>query len=202
MLLEIFIILIIMAVLPVLIVIAAASVVHLLMRISPNRPFSQDLICYFKQQKRKPALFRTWRALLGDSGMQGLLCYRLARAFYRHRLRFFADIVRKIMIMFTAMDISPEAELGKGIEIFHSFGIVIGDGVVIGDRVWICQHVSVGRNYDGVPRIGNDVKIFAGARVLGGITVGDGATIGANAVVTSDVPAKAMVVPAKARMSE
>lgn len=37
-------------------------------------------------------------------------------------------------------------------------------------------------------RIGNNVYIGAGAKVLGNITIGDNVKIGANAVVTKDVP--------------
>ena len=46
---------------------------------------------------------------------------------------------------------------------------------------------------------GDNVVIFAGAKVLGSINVGDGAVIGANAVVVKDVPENAVVagIPAK-----
>jgi len=37
-------------------------------------------------------------------------------------------------------------------------------------------------------RIGNDVWVGGGAKILSGISIGDGAIIGANAVVTKDVP--------------
>lgn len=48
-------------------------------------------------------------------------------------------------------------------------------------------------------RIGNDVWIGAGARIIGGVTVHHGAVILAGAVVTKDVPAYTVVggVPAK-----
>ena len=51
----------------------------------------------------------------------------------------------------------------------------------------------------GIPTIGNNVTIFAGAKVFGKITIGDDAVIGANAVVTKDIPSHSMVagVPAK-----
>ena len=49
------------------------------------------------------------------------------------------------------------------------------------------------------PRVGDDVVIGAGAKILGGVRIGTGARIGANAVVISDVPdgALAIGIPAK-----
>lgn len=51
----------------------------------------------------------------------------------------------------------------------------------------------------GIPTIGNNVTIYAGAKVFGKITIGDDVVIGANAVVTKDIPSHSMVagVPAK-----
>ena len=49
------------------------------------------------------------------------------------------------------------------------------------------------------PKIGNNVFIGAGAKVLGDIRIGDNVKIGANAVVINDIPdgATAVGVPAK-----
>ena len=44
------------------------------------------------------------------------------------------------------------------------------------------------------PRIGNNVDIGAGAKVLGAIVIGNNVTIGANAVVTRDVPDNSLAV--------
>ncbi len=51
----------------------------------------------------------------------------------------------------------------------------------------------------GVPRIGNNVYIGCGAKILGDIIIGDNCIIGANAVVIKDVPAKVCVggIPAR-----
>jgi maltose O-acetyltransferase len=48
--------------------------------------------------------------------------------------------------------------------------------------------------------IGNDVWIGAGATVLPGVRIGDGGVIGAGAVVTTDVPASAIVAGVPARV--
>lgn len=49
-----------------------------------------------------------------------------------------------------------------------------------------------------MPTIGNDVIIYAGAKVFGKINISDDVIIGANAVVTKDIPPHSMVagVPA------
>lgn len=51
----------------------------------------------------------------------------------------------------------------------------------------------------GCPTIGDNVIIFAGAKVLGNVTIGNNVVIGANAVVTTNIPNNSVVVgiPAK-----
>ncbi len=84
-------------------------------------------------------------------------------------------------------------------------GITIGDGCLIGHQV-----VFATLNHDLSPDnrndmsaapivLGKNVWIGAHATILQGVTIGDGAVIAAGAVVTKDVPAKAVVagVPAK-----
>jgi acetyltransferase-like isoleucine patch superfamily enzyme len=64
-------------------------------------------------------------------------------------------------------------------------------------------HVTVpltGRSH-GIPIIGNDVWIRPGATLTGPITIGDGATIAAGAVVSKDVPPRALVAGDPARVA-
>jgi serine O-acetyltransferase len=71
----------------------------------------------------------------------------------------------------------------------------------IGDYCTIYAQVTIGSVRAGstYPVIGNNVRIFTGAKVLGSITIGNNVRIGANAVVTKDVPDNCTVagVPAK-----
>lgn len=83
----------------------------------------------------------------------------------------------------------------------HPFGIVVHAGVVLGDGCTLFQHVTIGETTTrpGVPVLGDDVVVGAGAVILGAIKVGDGARVGANAVVLDDVDADTIVVGNPAR---
>lgn len=87
--------------------------------------------------------------------------------------------------------------------------IVLGDDVTISNRANIVTHINVG--YPGHPLqkyyptkeetvvVKNGSYIATGAIVLPGVVIGEQSVVGAGAVVTKDVPAKAVVagVPAK-----
>lgn len=52
----------------------------------------------------------------------------------------------------------------------------------------------------GTPRLGNNVYIGAGAKVIGGVSVGNNVIIGANATVVSDIPDNSVVVGSHSRV--
>ncbi|WP_273179958.1 MULTISPECIES: serine acetyltransferase [Methylophaga] len=93
--------------------------------------------------------------------------------------------------------------LGKSVVFEHQHGIVIHGNATIGDDCIIRQGVTIGnKNTEfphDAPKIGYNVNIGAGAKILGNVSVGNFVTIGANAVVTIDLPdyAVAVGVPAK-----
>ena len=85
----------------------------------------------------------------------------------------------------------------------HPLGIVIAKDTVIGKNCVIYQNVSIvkknGLTAQSAAVIGDNVRIYANACIIGDVKIGDYAIIGAGAVVTKDVPEKAIVVgnPAK-----
>jgi len=129
-------------------------------------------------------------ALGGDNCVQATVLYRLSHTLVRWRLPRLARGVHSFSRVVTHVDISPRAEIGGGLYLYHGMATVIGKGTVIGRNAVICQQVTTG----GGPRIGNDVTLWAGAKVIGRVTVGDRSEIGANGVVTSDVPADTIAV--------
>jgi serine O-acetyltransferase len=99
---------------------------------------------------------------------------------------------------FKHVSIPARTKIGEGLCLHHAHNIVMPPDVEIGSNCTLYHDVTLGLGpLPGVPRLGDNVTIFAGARVLGGVRIGDGAQIGANAVVIRDVePGSVVSVPA------
>lgn len=73
----------------------------------------------------------------------------------------------------------------------------------IGDNCTIFQGVTTGQSFSvktlGLPIIGDNVVILAGAKVISNIKIGNNVVVAANSVVTKDVPDNFVVggIPAK-----
>lgn len=97
-------------------------------------------------------------------------------------------------------DMGQGAEFATAPKLLHGLsGIFIGHSAKIGANVTICQQVSIMQGNEGLPVIGDNCFIGAGAKILGHVKIGDNVTVGTNAVVTKDVPPNCTVagVPAK-----
>jgi acetyltransferase-like isoleucine patch superfamily enzyme len=102
-----------------------------------------------------------------------------------------------------------EGDVVMGDRVTVKSGVQIWDGSIIGDDVFIGPNATFSNDlyprskqyptqFSGVT-IHNGASIGANATLLPGITIGERAMVGAGAVVTKDVPARAVVVgnPAK-----
>lgn len=84
--------------------------------------------------------------------------------------------------------------IGPGLFIQHGFATIIS-AEKIGRNCWINQQVTIGYSNDtDCPVIGDNVAIYAGAKIVGKVKIGNNSVIGANAVVTKNVPANCVVV--------
>lgn len=80
----------------------------------------------------------------------------------------------------------PLNVFGKGLSIAHYGSIVVNNRAKVGENCRIQENITIGStggNWEA-PRIGNNVFIASGARIIGDIEIGSFNTIGANAVVT------------------
>jgi serine O-acetyltransferase len=130
-------------------------------------------------------------------GPMALALYRLSHRLWLNGLETVAEVIWRVNLFLTGADIHPGAEIGGGLRLTHTSGIVIGSGVRIGSNVTLLHGVTMGGSArgwfdgvfeDGYPEIGDGTEIMAGACILGPIKVGKGCFIGANAVLARDLP--------------
>jgi serine O-acetyltransferase len=105
-------------------------------------------------------------------------------------------VLAKIWLILSGVYLAATATIGPGIVLAHPGPVYIHPEAVIGRDVMIYPGVVVGGDHsrDGAPRIGDNVALGSGCKVLGPITIGDNVVIGANAVVVKDVPSNALAV--------
>ena len=159
---------------------------------------------------RDPAAKSKISLILTYPGVKAVFFHRIANFFSVAKFDLIARIISQFSRFLTGIEIHPGARIGKNLFIDHGMGVVIGETSEIGNNVTIYHMATLGgiapsinsndqRNIKRHPTIGDEAVIGSGAQVLGPITVGRCAKIGANAVVTKDVPEKAVMVgiPAK-----
>ena len=159
---------------------------------------------------RDPAAKSKISIILTYPGVKAIFFHRIANFFSMAKFDLIARIISQLSRFLTGIEIHPKASIGKNLFIDHGMGVVIGETSDVGDNVTIYHMATLGgiapsinsndqRNIKRHPTIKDSVVIGSGAQVLGPVTVGKFAKIGANAVVTKDVPEKAVMVgiPAK-----
>ena len=131
--------------------------------------------------------------------------YGIKAPFIRKPFSFLYKITYKFIQIVTGIELPCEVELGKSFRIDHHSDIVISGYARFGDNCVIRNGVTVGLKTEDqpfAPRIGNNVNIGAGAKVLGDIEIGDDVDIGANGVVITDIPSNSIAVGIPAKIKQ
>lgn len=90
--------------------------------------------------------------------------------------------------------INPRTPIGPGF-VIHNFAEVIIDAERIGASFTVNQGTGVGADWTlrGRPRLGDNVFLGSGAKVLGDIDVGDNVVVAANCLVARSVAANSLI---------
>lgn len=105
---------------------------------------------------------------------------------------FFLELLFHIELPFSV-------KIGEGIRLVHLNGIIFHPKAEIGINCTIFHQVTIGANehrhdYKEGAKIGDNVYIGAGAKIIGNIFIGDNVRIGANAVVTKNIIKNSTVI--------
>lgn len=131
--------------------------------------------------------------------------YRLSNKLYKARIPLLPKLIKLLIFLIYNSIIPYECEIGKDSMVgYGGIAVVIHKKAIIGERCIISQCVTIGgkQGSSGAPKIGDDVDIGAGAKILGDINIGDNCTIGANAVVLNDLPNNAVAVGVPAEIKK
>ena len=147
---------------------------------------------YYESIKRRdPAARNNWQIFWLYPSVICLRWYKVARFFYKLKLKFIAEMLMHIARKKTGIEIHPAAKIGRNLFIDHGMGVVIGETTIIGDNVTLYQGVTLGgystKKVDRHPVVGNNVIIGAGTKVIGRVHIGDNAKIGPNKVIREDI---------------
>lgn len=139
-------------------------------------------------------LHARWRAIVAFRVAQWLIGHRLGKPF--------ALLLTDRILAASGAELQPTSQVGPGLVLKHTTGLVLGGRVVAGERLTLHQNVTLGDRHPhgGHPRLGDDVTIGVGAVVLGPIEIGSRVTIAAGAVVLQDVPSDSLVAGVPARV--
>ena len=122
---------------------------------------------------------------------RNLYYYRISKGNLLARL--VMRIIKALYKECESLVIDASCNISAGLFIQHGIStIIMAD---MGENCWVNQQVTIGyKDKTGRPKIGNNVRVAAGAKVLGNINIGDNVTIGANAVVVKNVPYNCVLV--------
>ena len=129
--------------------------------------------------------------------------YVMTRNIFYARVAFHHRYYAKFLGMFASplplLDISSTAEIGGGLIVQHGYGTIIAPRK-IGKNCWVNQGVTIGYTNDNDCRtLGDNITVYAGAKILGNVRVGNNVIVAANAVVVKNVEDNCIVggIPAK-----
>ncbi|WP_270166529.1 serine O-acetyltransferase [Paenibacillus sp. SYP-B4298] len=150
---------------------------------------------FHRHYQKKISLVMFFKEYFLNLSFRVVVRYRLQKYMWESKFRLFkiiSVIIRNGNIKKYGVEIGLNSKIGSGIVFHHLNGIVIGDNVVIGENTNLYQQVTLGLKNGAYPTIGDNVIIYAGAKIVGGVLIGENAVIGANSFISRNVESNAV----------
>lgn len=154
------------------------------LKLPPVERFFRSVVQRYDHDK-----YWRYRAIVVDPG-RGSKLGDLLRLYYIKRADAFNNASMGTHRNMGALFAAPP-KLPHGIN-----GIIVSHNAVIGEGCTIFHQVTIGEGRGGAPKIGSNVLIGAGAKIVGGVRIGNNVRIGAGCVVMQDIPDDTTVIPA------
>lgn len=167
--------------------------------------FGQDVRAKFPSYPDTAAVLADLARLIqADIATFVVLLYRLERQLFLHDpANPLLPHLGSLMRIRTGAELYYSTDIGPGLNVQHGVGVVIGPRNRIGKNFMIHQGVTIGQQRTWSPEekvlIGDDVILFAGAKVVGNVNIADNVWVGANAVVVRDLAANGVYAGVPAR---
>jgi len=129
------------------------------------------------------------------SGQYCIFLYFLARYIFlsKPENRTLADKIYYLNRTLNGVDLYYEVEMPEVFHLDHPIGSVMGRATY-GKNFTFSQHCTVGNNKGIFPRIGENVSMLSGSKILGDCIIGDNVIVSANTYIKdADVPANSLV---------
>ncbi len=155
----------------------------------------------FQFTGRAQKWIRVLRFLWGADEFLSLVPYRLRTSLWDAGIPILPRLLHYASSFLYGVRIDDHVVIEAGIYLPH--GQVVISGITrIGPGCYVAPFTAIGHLHGGAigPKIGSNVQVGTGAKILGKLTIGNGARIGTNAVVLKDVPAGATAVGVPARI--
>ncbi|WP_413389523.1 hypothetical protein [Prochlorococcus marinus] len=125
------------------------------------------------------------------SGQYTIFLYWLARSLYEEygdSARSLCDRVYFLNRVLNSVDLYYEVKMPEFFFLEHPLGSVLGRATY-GDGFAFSQQCNVGGNHNLYPRLGSNVILFTGSKILGNCSIGSNVLISANTLVMDiDIP--------------
>ena len=146
-------------------------------------------------------MVRVLRLALISDAFLAQVCYRAKAASQAPGIPVLPYLLHRSAMMVAQVCIGDPVIVRPGIYLPHGQVVIDGITEVESGAVffpWVTVGLKAG-NVDG-PKIGRNVRVGTGAKIIGPVRIGAGASIGANAVVVDDVAPDTTVVGIPARV--